>query len=419
MKYTMKFFKLLLIVIICYNFFQCTENHEDLDVKNQQRTLVRFKKTLNIPRYSTHELIIKYNSRVTKAQKQALRNLYGVVYYQICDLCDDESIEKWDFGNNVDVEDKKLSIQGGSGGPEGDITDVDYEFTFRLEGENDLGVTGTYGSGYTSQIVGANNGVTIAVLDTGIDANYPLFTTPFLYNSSGVAVSSELSGWDFVNHDDNCFDDYNLIHGTKVTYILNKKLNEEGIPHQILPVKVCNEYGVATYFNILCGLKYALPRANIVQMSLGWYGNDSDVNSIFSSLIEEYQRRVLIVTSAGNNKSNNDSIVHYPSSYPQRNILAIAASNIENDDIADFSNYGSLSVDFYAPGEGIEFFDVYGDTVSISGTSYSAPWVSAISARILYESGMTYSPYQIIERLTIIGVNESYSKPVKYNKLLN
>ncbi|CAM1371207.1 S8 family peptidase [Tenacibaculum xiamenense] len=416
----MKFLKLLFVLLVGCVSYQCSENKDNIELQQRKR-VTKPKKARNIPRYSSDELIIKYKPNVSRRRKQYLRNQYRVVRYQQCDLCDDELIEKWNFGEGINVEDKKLSIQGGSGGPEGDISDVDYEFSFRLEGENDVyGLGGGQGA-YIDQVVESNEGVTIAVLDTGIDANYPLFPEPFLYNSFGTNTPGTASGWNFVNNNSNFFDDFDLIHGTKVSYIINKKLCDEGVPHQILPVKVCDKNGIATYFNILCGLKYALPRANIIQISLGWYETNTDVNTIFSSLVEQYQRTVLIVTSAGNSTKNTDDFVHYPSCYPQRNILSIASSNVDSSDIASFSNFGLNTVDFYAPGEEVPFYDISLNLVPISGTSYSAPLVSALSAKILYNSGMSHSPNDIIYQLNLDGISISYdpTRPVKYNKLLN
>lgn len=414
----MRYLKLLIILTVPLLWVNCTKNHEELLNQEQERFIRNFK-TTNIPRYSSNELIIKFNVNVSNKVKQQLRDNYGVINYETCDLCDDSLIEKWIFGNGINVEDTKLSIQSGSGGPEGDITNVDYEFVFKLESESDPLVSGSSGTGYIEQIVPSNSGVTIAVLDTGIDANYPLFPAPFLYNAIGLSGGGELSGWDFVGHDPNCYDEYSLIHGTKVSYIINKKLTEEGVPHQILPVRVCDSNGVATYFNILCGMQYALPKADIIQMSLGWYESNTNVNTIFSALLMEYEQDVLVVTSAGNNTKNTDAEVHYPSSYPQRNVLSIAAANTEYSNSAWFSNFGKITVDFYAPGENIPFYDIYMTEISISGTSYAAPWVTALSARELYNSGMNYTPAQIINQLNSIALPVAYSRPVKFNKLLN
>ncbi len=414
----MNFYKLLFIFIVSSFFVKCTVDHEEVKETFVEQQRQQSTKILSIPKYSKTELIIKFKNDVSDLEKNKARKQYAVVSYEYCDLCTDLLIEKWNFGEDANIEDKKLSIQSGSGGPEGIITNVDNEFTFHLENENNtnLSVEGLYD--YSSQIVGTNSGVTLAVLDTGIDANYPLFDVPFLYSSDGVSVSGETSGWDFVNHDNDFFDDFNLIHGTKVSYIINKKLKEAAIPHQILPVKVCDANGIATYFDILCGLNYALPRVHIIQMSLGWYDDNSYVNSIFNDLVDEFSN-VLIVTSAGNSAVNNDVVSHYPSSYPQVNILAIAAANTDLSDIADFSNYGINNVDFYAPGEEILFYDLVGIPLPISGTSYAAPLVAAKAAKILYDSGMTHSTDQIIDDLNTIGTDQTYSKSVKYSKLLN
>lgn len=408
----MNFYKLFFVFIVSIVFLRCSEDKEDVDQQNQTPSV-----SLNIPAYSQTELVIRFKEGITDSEKNTLRRKYGVVNYVYCDLCPDQLIEKWEFDESADVEKEKLSIQSGSGGPEGDITNVDNEFVFQLEDENNtnLSVAGVYE--YSSQIVTENLGVTLAVLDTGVDANYPLFSTPFLYNADGASVVGETSGWDFVNHDTDFYDDFSLIHGTKVSYIINKRLKEETIPHQILPVKVCDDNGSASYFNIICGLKYALSRANILQMSLGWYDENIYINTLFNDLVDEHPN-VLIVTSAGNTAVDNDTNSHYPSSYTQENILAIAAANTENTDIASFSNYGINNVDFYAPGEAVSFYDITGAAVPISGTSYAAPLVAAMAAKLLYDSGMVSTPEEIINDLDAAGIPATYSQPVKYSKLL-
>ncbi len=401
----MKQLKKHLALIILTLYVSCSKNTDTpLGSVEKRVREVSDSYDVNYPKYSKTELIVAFHEKVTKADKKELRTRYGVISFQPCDLCEDGLIEKWKFGDDVNIEDKKLSIESGSGGPEGDITNVDCEFTFKLETAHDKKLKGTNKNSFLHQIVAVNKGVTIAVLDTGVDAQYPLFTSPFLYNSSRTSHAGEPSGWDFVNHDADCYDDYRLIHGTKVSYIVNKRLKDEGIPHQILPVKVCDKKGVASYFNILCGLKYALPKANIIQMSLGWYNKTTQVQKIFNQLVDNYSEKVLIVTSAGNHGVDNDVVGHYPSSYPQSNLVAIAAANSDYTDIAYFSNYGEQSVDFYALGEDVVFYDINNTPIPISGTSYAAPIVTAVSAGILYQSGMSYTPAQIIHELKNVGV---------------
>lgn len=425
----MKVLKLISLITISIVFFSCdtTErSYEETQTKTPvsseefQKASSRRRPPRNIPKYATTELIIQFRPGLSNLQKAGLREQYGIVAYRACAMCLDGEIEKWFFEEGIDIEHKSLGIQSGSGGPEGEIIDVDYEFNFTMESENQSVVDGVPTHDYLTKIVSDNTGVTIAVLDTGINANFPAFEEKFLYNASTDNILGEPSGWDFVNDDPDFDDDYWLVHGSAVSYIVNKNLRVEGIPHQLLPVKVCDANGVASYFNILCGLNYALKRAHIVQMSLGWYddGSGEGVNTIFSNLLSKYEKKVLVVTSAGNSGINNDAYDHYPSSYPQDNVLAIAAATKLKDNITGFSNYGSNSVDFFAVGEDVEFYDMDMLPVPMSGTSFAAPFVAAAAANAWYSAGMTYTPAELIEYLRINGTPVVYDKSVQYDRLI-
>ena len=60
----------------------------------------------------------------------------------------------------------------------------------------------------------------------------------------------------------------------------------------------------------------------------------------------------LIVAAAGNDHTNDDKQPIYPATYPDANIVTVAATN-EKDQLADFSNYGKKTVDLAAPGDSI------------------------------------------------------------------
>ncbi|MEP2935268.1 MAG: S8 family serine peptidase [Gilvibacter sp.] len=419
----MKSLKFLCFAVVSV-LFSCTQEVKFFDT-TQDPLQVNSKVSptpANVPVYAKDRLIIQYKPGVSAAKKATLRHRYRVLEYVSCALCPEENIELWIFGSGINIENQSISIQTGSGGPEGLILNIDNEFNFLIENEGNTGIDGSYVTSFTSQIVPGNNGVTLAVLDTGVDVNFPVFDTPFLYNAQYDAVGGESSGWDFVNNNDNCYDDFPLVHGTMVTYVINRNLKNLGIPHQIIPVKVSDHNGVASYFNILCGLNYALPRAHIVQMSLGWYdldNTDNFVNDIFTNLIETYQEQTLVVTSAGNQFYDNDNVAHYPSNYPAENLLAIAAANEGLSNTASFSNYGRTNVDFYAPGEHIVFYDMGMSPMYISGTSYAAPHAAARAAQLMYDSGMSLTPAAMISLIDATATPISYSKLVKYRKLID
>lgn len=419
----MKSLKFLSYAVFSVLLFACTQESE-LNQIDPQKEAVNTKataSTASLPNYKNDRLIVQYKKGLSARKKAALRSAYGVAEYRACALCPDGSIELWLFGGEIDIENQSISIQSGSGGPEGSILNVDYEFSFSIENEENTGIDGSYVTAFTSQIVPENEGVTIAVLDSGVDVNFPVFDTPFLYNAQFDAVAGESSGWDFVNNNDNCYDDYPLVHGTMVTYLINERLNALAVPHQIIPVKVIDHLGSASYFNVLCGLSYALPRADIVQMSLGWYDIDDSgnfVNDIFTHLIGQFEEQTLVVTSAGNSSYDNDAIGHFPSNYPNDNILAIAAANFELNDSAYFTNYGRVTVDFYAPGEDQLFYDMNMTPIYISGTSFAAPQATVRAAEILHNYGYAMSPSVVIGILNSQATPISYPLQVKYRKLI-
>ncbi|WP_299768956.1 S8 family serine peptidase [uncultured Dokdonia sp.] len=378
----------------------------------------------NTPKFSKRELIIQYKKHTPPNRKAALRSYYGAVEYEVCAHCDG-TLEKWDFGPGADLENKLGSVRSGSGGAES-IQNVITEFNFKFEQEVAT-LNGGSGNSYDSdKIVSPDNeGVIIAVLDSGIDTNYPTLeeSAPFLYNASNLGIPGVYSGWDYVNGDNNCYDDDTLVHGTAVSSLMHTSLNNVEVPFQLLPVKIANHQGEVSIFNMLCGMLFALPKADILQISAGWYdaaGANPYTTAIFLDVLSEYED-VLVVTSAGNSNLDNDGqIAHYPSNFSAltNNVIAIAATNHEATDASYFTNYGRNTVDFITNGTYIPFVNHMDQPVLISGTSFSAPLVTAVAARILYNSGMTYTPLEIKNQLDYQGIPVNYTKPTKYDKYI-
>ncbi|MBF04112.1 MAG: hypothetical protein CMP76_12525 [Flavobacterium sp.] len=423
---------LLLVLFSCTNEATYDQNFSNENLKsNETNNVNRLMSRTALPRYSNDKLIVRFAPGVADSIKADLRDIHGVTNFKLCEHCSDDTIELWMFGNGINIEPKKSAIEQGSGGGVEAIVDVDYEFTFGIDLNNpDLGTANDYN--YHSYIKSVNDGVTIAVLDTGIaptigGADNAVFTTPFLYNADGDGNPSILSGWDFVNHDHNTFDDNNGRHGTVVSSIITSILNESAsaIPHQIMPLKVCDQYGKASYFDFLCATNFGLEHADILQMSLGWYddGFGDFLNTIISSLINE-NPEVIIVTSAGNQQNNNDILPHYPSGYTHDNIIAVAAANkyanetiyFGTSNIANFSNYGLESVDVFSRGENIPFLG-YG----MSGTSFAAPFVTGVIARNKYEHpGLSTAEllFQVINSGIVCPTSFDTAKKVKFNKII-
>ncbi len=377
--------------------------------------------------YSKNSLVIKFADGVSVPAKQFLRKYHQVTSHKLCSQCSDTSIELWMFNEDVEIEPKKETITNPAGGmnfpPQytNSIQGVDLNFDIIVNttdiSKNSQSISLV--NNYQSYIKNTNTGITIAVFDTGIkpdagDGN-PIFQDQFLYNSNNDAFPQTISGWDFANNDNNCFDDDPNLHGTAVSSIITNILNTDNIPHQIMPLKICNSNGNASYFNLLCALNYSLEQnVSVLQMSLGWYNNDPGnlVDSIFLDLVNQHPNTT-IICSAGNDGENNDIALHCPSGYNAENIIAIASCKQDQSNISDWSNYGANKVDFYAHGENINFLGNI-----IEGTSFASPKVAAIVARLKHENSALSSD-EVLQELIDLGVPCSFARPVKYNRILN
>ncbi|MBL4662754.1 MAG: S8 family serine peptidase [Flavobacteriaceae bacterium] len=350
--------------------------------------------------YPINQIVVQYDALLSEADKQLLRDQYGVATYKNC-TCADPTLELWIFnldrnGNLPNGNSLEETVLGAK--EETELEAAEVNPTFQHMGQK-LNVS--FGledmAAAIMNVVPSNNNVTIAVLDTGVDYNYFGFENPFLYNSQSNHNActdngmDDIFGWDFVNEDNNPFDDYG--HGTIITSLIYNKLTELNIDFQILPVKAFNQNGKGAYFDILCGLKYAINKegVDVINMSFGWYNTNYELLHRF---IVESEDKVMLVSSAGNDYENNDQIPHYPSSYNVSNSLSIAAINNRpfNVALASFSNHGVNSVDIAAIGEEIPFYITPYDFIEVSGTSYSNAFASAFSGQ-LFEPGM--SPQQL------------------------
>src|SRR5262249_4318875 len=88
-------------------------------------------------------------------------------------------------------------------------------------------------------------------------------------------------------------------------------------------------------------------------------GRDSGCNDSLCKIIQyagEKDIDILFVASAGNSEQDNDQYPHYPSSYNLPNLIAVAATDNDDDlytDSGQGSNYGKNSVCLTAPGSAI------------------------------------------------------------------
>ncbi|WP_025685580.1 S8 family peptidase [Paenibacillus maysiensis] len=216
-------------------------------------------------------------------------------------------------------------------------------------------------------------GVKVAVLDTGCDADHPDLKERII------------GGRNFTDDDDsdpNIFTDYNG-HGTHVAGTIAAAENEDGVvgvapEADLLIIKVLNKQGSGQYDWIIQGIHYAIEqKADIISMSLG---GPEDVPELHEAVQKAVANQILVVCAAGNEGDGDDRTDEqgYPGCYNE--VISVGAVNFDRH-ASDFSNSNN-EVDLVAPGEDILSTVPGGQYATFSGTSMATPHVAGALALI-------------------------------------
>jgi type VII secretion-associated serine protease mycosin len=219
-------------------------------------------------------------------------------------------------------------------------------------------------------------GVTVAVVDSGVDADHPQLQGKVLPGADFFLVGDLPGNFDCVSH------------GTAAASIIAASpaqgVGFRGVAPdaRILPVRVTDreltDSGNATPINpgiVAAGIRYAADSgAQVINLSLSGYGDFPDIRD---AVAYAQSRDVLLVAAVGN-RADQGAEPSFPASYD--GVLGVGSINIEGVR-AEGSQVGPY-VDLVAPGQ-----DVVGAARAAghnywAGTSFAAPFVSGVAALV-------------------------------------
>ncbi|MDA1014290.1 MAG: S8 family peptidase, partial [Planctomycetota bacterium] len=146
---------------------------------------------------------------------------------------------------------------------------------------------------------------------------------------------------------------------------------------KIMALKFLDSNGGGTTADAIQCIHYAIDNGATI-LSNSWGGGGA-TREMLEAIQETRRSRLIFVAAAGNATNNNDANPSYPASYPEANIVSVAAI-AEDGSLASFSNYGATSVDIAAPGVNILSTYPRDNFKSLNGTSMATPHVAGAIA---------------------------------------
>lgn len=273
--------------------------------------------------------------------------------------------------------------------------------------------------------------VVVAIIDSGIDLTHKdlinnIWRNPGEIDGDGIdnegnGYVDDVNGWNFANNNNDVQDRYG--HGTHIAGIIgaegNNYLGVAGINWKvsIMPLKFMDDNGVgwtggaANAMNYISMMKKNY-NINIVVANASWGGGTAFSNTLYNAVTRLNEAGVVLTVAAGNNGSNNDTTLRYPSCFDSDNIISVAAlSKYDSNNLVGFSNYGSTTVDIAAPGSTIYSTMPYNHYGYMSGTSMAAPQVAGVVALLnAVKPGITISEVKNAIFLSADKIPELFGK---------
>ena len=232
-------------------------------------------------------------------------------------------------------------------------------------------------------------GVTIAILDSGVDSTHPDLTNALV------------PGWNFFDGNSNTSDVYG--HGTKVAGAAaasgNNGVGVAGVAwnSKIMPIRVTDTSGSAYDSMLVQGLTWAADHgARVANMSFLGVTESAAVVSA-----AQYMRsKGGVVVAAGGNTGLFETS-------PQTDAITSVSGTDSTDARPSWSSYGNY-IDVAAPGAGIYSTVSGGTYASVSGTSFSAPITAGVYA-LMVSANPSLTPSMLDNALFTTTVDKGVS----------
>ena len=227
-------------------------------------------------------------------------------------------------------------------------------------------------------------GVTVAILDSGVDATHP--------DLQGQLVP----GWNFYDNNSNTADVYG--HGTKVAGVVaaigNNGVGVTGVAWgaRVMPIRVTDTSGIGTLSAFANGLTYAADHgARVANLSFPVQSSSST-----QTAAQYFMNKGGVVFNSAGNYATLDST-------PPSSALVSVSGTDSTDTLASWSSYGPY-VDVSAPGVSIWTTTLGGGYAAVSGTSFSSPLAAGVTA-LMMSVNPSLAPSQIVSLLESTAVD--------------
>ena len=266
------------------------------------------------------------------------------------------------------------------------------------------------------------SGITVAVIDTGIDASHPAIQSvlvPGFNFIANIADPSELIDLPpamaaaLTQSTTSILDGQNLVQlNASTVAILSQSTTSildgppgafghgtmtAGLVHLVAPgagimsLKAFAGDGSSDLFNIVRAIYYAADHgANVISMS---FEITQSSPALQNAIQYALSKSVVVVAASGN---DGEQILVFPAAY--NSVIGVGSTN-NSDAKSSFTNFGTNAIFVAAPGEGVITTYPGGNYAAGWGTSFSTPLVAGEAALVL-QARPTYKPGDVANAIS-------------------